>query len=479
MMGAVAAVEFRSRRMGTRIAHCRLRDGCCRRVRFSAGRRHRRRHRVGKTCRWPAGPVFADVYTTVLRGIPDLLVVYLFYFGGSMAVTGIFNLWGQEGFVGVPPFIAGAAAIGVVSGAYQAEVFRGAFRVLAKGEIEAGKSVGMNPLLLFRRIIAPQVFRHALPGIGNVWQMALKESALISVTGLVELLRQAQIAAGSTRKPFEFYLIAGAIFLVITWLSQRVFSWLEKTGAAQHVGRDRLMDPLFIRDSFLQLLTGVPLTLELTALAFVIGLILATLIALIQVSGLHVLRIAASAYVFVIRGTPLLVQIFLIYYGLSQFRPTLQNLGLWQFFREAYWCGILALSLNSAAYGSEVIRGGLQSVSRREIEAARGLRHVGLSALSPDHPADSVAPGPAGLWQRTDPDGEGDVARLDHHHDGSHWHCRAANFGDVPAGGGLHRRRHHLPHYQFPADSRCFHAGLVADAASAQQSDCRQTGARE
>jgi octopine/nopaline transport system permease protein len=72
------------------------------------------------------------------------------------------------------------------------------------------------------------VFRHALPGIGNVWQMALKESALISVTGLVELLRQAQIAAGSTRKPFEFYLIAGAIFLVITWLSQRVFSWLEK-----------------------------------------------------------------------------------------------------------------------------------------------------------------------------------------------------------------------------------------------------------
>jgi octopine/nopaline transport system permease protein len=138
------------------------------------------------------------------------------------------------------------------------------------------------------------------------------------------------------------------------------------------------MDPLFIRDSFLQLLTGVPLTLELTALAFVIGLILATLIALIQVSGLHVLRIPASAYVFVIRGTPLLVQIFLIYYGLSQFRPTLQNLGLWQFFREAYWCGILALSLNSAAYGSEVIRGGLQSVSRREIEAARACGMSGF-----------------------------------------------------------------------------------------------------
>jgi octopine/nopaline transport system permease protein len=86
----------------------------------------------------------------------------------------------------------------------------------------------MGQLLLFRRIIAPQVVRHALPGIGNIWQMALKESALISVTGLVELLRQSQIAAGSTRKPFEFYLIAGAIFLAITWLSQRIFSWLER-----------------------------------------------------------------------------------------------------------------------------------------------------------------------------------------------------------------------------------------------------------
>jgi len=170
----------------------------------------------------------ADTYTTVLRGIPDLLVIYLFYFGGSLLVTNIAALFGSEGFVGVPPFVAGALAIGVVSGAYQGEVFRGAFRSLLPGEIEAGKSVGMNRFLLFRRIIAPQIVQHALPGIGNVWQMALKESALISVTGLVELLRQSQIAAGSTRRPFEFFLIAGAIFLVITWISQQLFQFLEK-----------------------------------------------------------------------------------------------------------------------------------------------------------------------------------------------------------------------------------------------------------
>lgn len=138
------------------------------------------------------------------------------------------------------------------------------------------------------------------------------------------------------------------------------------------------MDPVFVRDSFLQLLSGVPLTLELTAFAFALGLILAVPIALMQVSGLRILRIPAGAYVFAIRGTPLLVQIFLIYYGLGQFRPTLQSLGLWQFFREAYWCGILALSLNSAAYGSEVLRGGLQSVSQREIEAGRACGMSGL-----------------------------------------------------------------------------------------------------
>lgn len=170
----------------------------------------------------------AQAYTTVMRGVPDLLVIYLFYFGGSLSVTGLFQTLGRDGFTGVPPFLAGAAAIGCISGAYQAEVFRGAFRALSQGEIEAGRSMGMHRWLLFRRIIAPQVARHALPGTGNIWQMALKESALISVTGLVELLRQSQIAAGSTRRPFEFYLIAAVIYLCITWVTQIGFEAMER-----------------------------------------------------------------------------------------------------------------------------------------------------------------------------------------------------------------------------------------------------------
>ncbi len=169
----------------------------------------------------------ADGYTTVLRGIPDLLVIYLFYFGGSAVLGKIGGLFGYDGFIGLPAFATGAIAIGVVSGAYQAEVYRGAYQTVGRGEIEAAKSVGMHRWLMFRRILAPQVLRYAIPGLGNVWQLVLKESALISVTGLVELLRQSNIAAGSTRRPFDFFLTAAALYLLITWVSTVLFQKAE------------------------------------------------------------------------------------------------------------------------------------------------------------------------------------------------------------------------------------------------------------
>lgn len=169
----------------------------------------------------------ADGYTTVLRGVPDLLVIYLFYFGGSAALGAIGGLFGAEGFIGMPAFVTGALAVGIVSGAYQAEVYRGAFFAVSRGEIEAARSVGMHRWLMFRRIIAPQVLRYAIPGMGNTWQLVLKESALISVTGLVELLRQSYIAAGSTRRPFDFYITAAVLYLLITWVSTYLFQRAE------------------------------------------------------------------------------------------------------------------------------------------------------------------------------------------------------------------------------------------------------------
>ena len=127
----------------------------------------------------------------------------------------------------MPAFAAGALAVGVISGSYQAEVFRGAFLAIAKGELEAARAVGMGRWLMFRRIIAPQVLRFALPGLGNLWQVALKDSSLISVTGLAELMRTSQVAAGSTHQPFTFYVAGGALYLVLTSFSDRVFEFAE------------------------------------------------------------------------------------------------------------------------------------------------------------------------------------------------------------------------------------------------------------
>lgn len=161
----------------------------------------------------------ADAYTTVLRGIPDLLVIYLFYFGSSALLTPLGQFFGATGFVSLPGFLAGTLAIGVVSGAYQTEVFRGAFLTIPRGELEAATAAGMPRLLKFRRIVGPLVLRFALPGMGNVWQIVLKETALISVTGVVEILRQAQIGAGSTRQPFLFFGTAALLYMAISSVS--------------------------------------------------------------------------------------------------------------------------------------------------------------------------------------------------------------------------------------------------------------------
>lgn len=168
-----------------------------------------------------------ELYSTVFRGIPELLVIYLFYFGGSTLVTAIGQWFGAEGFIATPPFLVGALAVGMISGSYQAEVYRGAFLAVVPGELEAARSIGMPTMLLARRILLPQIFRLSLPGLGNVWQMSLKDSALISVTGLAELMRTSQIAAGSTRQYFTFYIVGGVLYLVLTGISNQAFSRAE------------------------------------------------------------------------------------------------------------------------------------------------------------------------------------------------------------------------------------------------------------
>jgi octopine/nopaline transport system permease protein len=137
------------------------------------------------------------------------------------------------------------------------------------------------------------------------------------------------------------------------------------------------MDPIFMRDVFLQLIGGVPLMLQLAATSLALGIALAVLVAVARLSRFAPLRAAAGGYIFLFRGTPLLVQIFLIYYGLGQFSEIRQSF-LWPFLRQPYWCAILALTLNTGAYGAEIIRGGLQSVPSGQVEAARACGMSGL-----------------------------------------------------------------------------------------------------
>jgi octopine/nopaline transport system permease protein len=183
---------------------------------------------AGKLGQSRLGRLAADGYTTVVRGVPDLLIIYLFYFGSSALVSMIARGFGATGFVGVPAFLAGALAVAVVSGAYSTEVLRAGYLAIPKGQIEAARACGMSRWLILRRVTGPLTLRYALPGLGNVWQLALKESALVSVTNLVEIMRQAEIGAGSTKKPFTFYLTAALLFLALASLTGWLFQWGER-----------------------------------------------------------------------------------------------------------------------------------------------------------------------------------------------------------------------------------------------------------
>lgn len=185
--------------------------------------------------------LLGEGYSVVFRGIPELLIIYLFYFGGGALVSQIGQLFGASGFVELPPFMIGALAIGLISGSYQGEVYRAARLALRAGEVEAAAAIGMPRWRILQRIIVPQVVRYALPGMSNVWQMSLKDSALVSVTGIVELMRASQLAAGSTRDYFGFYLAGGICYLVLTLFSNQAFkraetrmnrAYLQRTAAA-------------------------------------------------------------------------------------------------------------------------------------------------------------------------------------------------------------------------------------------------------
>ena len=172
--------------------------------------------------------LIGNFYTTVIRGVPELLVIYLFFFGGSGALMFVASMFGYNDYIEINAFMTGAFAIGIISGAYSTEVFRGAILSIDKGQFEASKVLGLNKYIYFFKVIMPQMLRLALPNISNVWQITLKDTSLISVTGLVEIMRQSYIAAGSTRDPLFFYSFAAVLYLLLTFVSMKFLNNLEK-----------------------------------------------------------------------------------------------------------------------------------------------------------------------------------------------------------------------------------------------------------
>ena len=137
--------------------------------------------------------LIGNSYTTVIRGVPELLVIYLFFFGGSGAVMYVAAIFGYNEYIEINAFITGSFAIGIISGAYSTEVFRGAIQSIDKGQFEASQVLGLKRFVYFFRVIMPQMLRLAIPNLSNVWQITLKDTSLISVTGLVEIMRQSYI----------------------------------------------------------------------------------------------------------------------------------------------------------------------------------------------------------------------------------------------------------------------------------------------
>ncbi len=171
--------------------------------------------------------LIGNCYTTVIRGVPELLVIYLLFFGGSGAVMYVASIFGYNEYIEINAFITGSFAIGIISGAYSTEVFRGAIQSIDKGQFEASKVLGLKKPIHFFKVIMPQMLRLAIPNLSNVWQITLKDTSLISVTGLVEIMRQSYIAAGSTRDPLFFYSFAAVLYLMLTYFSMKLINKLE------------------------------------------------------------------------------------------------------------------------------------------------------------------------------------------------------------------------------------------------------------
>jgi len=173
----------------------------------------------------------ATGYTTLIRSVPDLVIMLLLFYSLQLGLNQITEAL-QMDQIDINPFVAGVITLAFIYGAYFTETFRGAFQSVPTGQIEAAMAYGMTPWQVFRRVLFPQMMRFALPGIGNNWQVLIKATALVSIIGLTDIVKITQDAGRSTMQLFFFSIVAAAIYLAITTVSNLILMWLERRYSA-------------------------------------------------------------------------------------------------------------------------------------------------------------------------------------------------------------------------------------------------------
>lgn len=169
----------------------------------------------------------ATAYTTLIRSVPDLVIMLLLFYSLQLGLNQITEAL-QMDQIDINPFVAGVITLAFIYGAYFTETFRGAFQSVPKGQIEAAMAYGMTPWQVFHRVLFPQMMRFALPGIGNNWQVLIKATALVSIIGMTDIVKITQDAGRSTMQLFFFSIVAAAIYLAITTVSNLILIWLER-----------------------------------------------------------------------------------------------------------------------------------------------------------------------------------------------------------------------------------------------------------
>ncbi|WP_420959996.1 ABC transporter permease [Brucella sp. IR073] len=182
---------------------------------------------MGKQSKEPSIRLAANIYTTIFRGLPELLTMFLVYFGAQIGLQKLITLLGIDATIEINSFVAGMVALGVVFSSYASEVFLSAFRAIPAGQYEAGYAIGLSNGLTMRKIILPQLVRIALPGLANLWMVLFKDTSLISVIGLADIMRQTGVAARVTKEAFLFYGVACMLYLVLALISSYFINRIE------------------------------------------------------------------------------------------------------------------------------------------------------------------------------------------------------------------------------------------------------------